>query len=197
MDNLKQENTNNNIHTILHNEKTIKLIGTAHVSKESAELVEKVIRKENPDTVCVELCNTRLDSIKNTDKWRNMDIIKIIREKKALLLFVNLMLASFQKRIAKKFNIQPGQEMVNAVNSAQEVDAAVIPADRDIQTTLSRVWRGMGFFKKLKLAFQLLLSFGSSDDITEEEIEKMKQEDILKSILTDVKKSHPEIERVL
>ena len=150
MDNLKQEN-NNNMHTILYDEKTIKLIGTAHVSKESAEYVEKVILEEKPDTVCVELCNNRLDSIKNKDKWRNMDIIKIIREKKALLLFVNLLLASFQKRIAKKFNIQPGQEMVNAVNSANEVDAILIPADRDIQTTLSRVWRGMGFFKKVKL----------------------------------------------
>jgi pheromone shutdown-related protein TraB len=126
-----------------------------------------------------------------------MDIIKIIREKKALLLFINLILASFQKRIAKKFDIQPGQEMVNAVNSANEVDALIVPADRDIQITLSRVWRGMGFFKKLKLVFQLIFSLGASDDITEEEIEKMKQEDILKTILSDVKKSHPEIESTL
>ena len=188
MENPAQEN-NKNIHTILYNDKIIKLIGTAHVSKESAEFVEKIILEEKPDTVCVELCNTRLDSIKDKDKWRNMDIIKIIREKKALLLFINLILASFQKRIAKKFDIQPGQEMVNAINSAEEIGATIIPADRDIQITLSRVWRGMGFFKKLKLVFQLLFSLGASDDITEEEIEKMKQEDILKSILTDVKKS--------
>ncbi|MCK5313290.1 MAG: TraB/GumN family protein [Desulfobacteraceae bacterium] len=196
MENPAQEN-NKNIHTILYNDKIIKLIGTAHVSKESAEFVEKIILEERPDTVCVELCNTRLDSIKDKDKWRNMDIIKIIREKKALLLFMNLILASFQKRIAKKFDIQPGQEMINAVNSAQETGATIVPADRDIQITLSRVWRGMGFFKKLKLVFQLLFSLGATDDITEEEIEKMKQEDILKSILIDVKKSHPEIERIL
>jgi len=188
---------NHNMDTILHNGKTIKLIGTAHVSKESAEFVEEVILEEKPDTVCVELCNTRLDSIKDKDKWRNMDIIKIIKEKKALLLFINLILASFQKRIAKKFDIQPGQEMVNAVNSAEEIGALIVPADRDIQITLSRVWRGMGFFKKLKLVFQLIFSMGASDDITEEEIEKMKQEDILKSILVDVKKSHPEIESTL
>jgi len=196
MENPEQEK-NNYTDIILSEEKTVKLIGTAHVSKESADYVQKVILEEKPDTVCVELCNTRLDSIQNSDKWRNMDIIKIIREKKALLLFVNLILASFQKRIAKKFGVQPGQEMINAVNSAKEIEAAIIPADRDIQITLARVWRGMGLFKKLKLIFQLLLSLGSSDDITEEEIEKMKQEDILKSILTDVKKSHPEIERIL
>lgn len=196
MENPEQEN-NNYTDITLSEEKTVRLIGTAHVSKESADYVQKVILEEKPDTVCVELCNTRLDSIQDSDKWRNMDIIKIIREKKALLLFVNLILASFQKRIAKKFGSQPGQEMINAVNSAKEIEATIIPADRDIQITLSRVWRGMGFFKKLKLIFQLLLSLGSSDDITEEEIEKMKQEDILKSILTDVKKSHPEIERIL
>ena len=196
MENPAQKN-DNNIDTILYNDKTIRLIGTAHVSKESADFVEKTILEEKPDTVCVELCNTRLDSIKDKDKWRNMDIIKIIKEKKALLLFINLILASFQKRIAKKFDIQPGQEMVNAVNSAEKIDALIVPADRDIQITLSRVWRGMGFFKKLKLVFQLLFSLGASDDITEEEIEKMKQEDMLKSILTDVKKSHPEIESTL
>ncbi|MCP3901737.1 MAG: TraB/GumN family protein, partial [Desulfobacteraceae bacterium] len=196
MDNLKQE-SNNQTDIILHEGKTIKLIGTAHVSKESADYVQEIILEKKPDTVCVELCNTRLDSIQNTDKWRNMDIVKIIREKKALLLFTNLILASFQKRIAKKFDIQPGQEMINAVNSAKEVEAVIVPADRDIQVTLSRVWRGMGVFKKLKLVFQLLLSLGASDDITEEEIEEMKQEDILKSILVDVKKSHPEIEKIL
>lgn len=196
MENPEQEN-NNCTEIVLSEEKTVKLIGTAHVSKESADYVQKIILEKKPDTVCVELCNTRLDSIQDSDKWRNMDIIKIIREKKALLLFINLILASFQKRIAKKFGVQPGQEMINAVNSAKEIDAVIVPADRDIQITLSRVWRGMGFLKKLKLVFQLLLSLGSSDDITEEEIEKMKQEDILKSILTDVKKSHPEIERIL
>jgi pheromone shutdown-related protein TraB len=196
MEDLNKDN-NNLTNIVLSETKAVKLIGTAHVSKESADYVQKIILEQKPDTVCVELCNTRLDSIQNKDKWLNMDIIKIIREKKALLLFVNLILASFQKRIAKKFDVQPGQEMINAVNSAKEINAVIIPADRDIQITLSRVWRGMGFFKKVKLLFQLLLSVGASDDITEEEIEKMKQEDILKNLLTDVKKSHPEIERIL
>ncbi len=194
----KPESCNANFSEIVLSEnKTVKLIGTAHVSKESAVYVKKVILEEKPDTVCVELCNTRLDSLRNQDRWRNMDIIKIIKEKKAILLFVNLMLASFQKKIAKKFDIQPGQEMINAVNSAEKIGAVIVPADRDIQITLKRVWRGMGFFKKIKLIFQLLLSLGPSEDITEQEIEKMKQEDILKSILTDVKKSHPEIEKIL
>ncbi|MBF0468181.1 MAG: TraB family protein, partial [Desulfamplus sp.] len=182
---------------ILCNGKKITLIGTAHVSKDSAELVKEVIHNEKPDTVCVEICATRLKSIKDKDSWRNMDIVKVIREKKSMLLLVNLMLASFQKRLAEKFDIKPGQEMINAIDAAQSEGSTLVPADREIQTTLTRVWRSMGFREKIKLMFQLILSLGASEDITEEEIERMKQEDILQTLLADVKKSHPIIEKVL
>ena len=100
--------------------KDILLIGTAHVSKQSAQLVQETILEQKPDTVCVELCKTRLASIKDADRWRNMDIVKIIKEKKALLLFMNLLLAAFQKKMADKFGIQPGQEMINALKAADE-----------------------------------------------------------------------------
>ncbi|MBF0229719.1 MAG: TraB/GumN family protein [Desulfamplus sp.] len=179
------------------NGKNIILIGTAHVSKESAELVKEVIHREKPDTVCVELCATRLKSIRDSDSWRNMDIVKVIREKKSMFLLINLMLASFQKRIAQKFDIKPGQEMINAIEAASIENAEIIPVDREVQITITRVWRSMGFWEKIKLMFQLILSLFSSEDITEEEIEKMKQEDILQTLLADVKKEHPIIERVL
>lgn len=179
------------------NGKDIILIGTAHVSKDSADLVKEVIQNEKPDTVCVELCNTRLNSIRDNDKWRNMDIIKIIKEKKALLLLMNLMLASFQKKIAEKFDIQPGQEMINAIEAAEESGAEIIPVDREIQTTISRIWRNMGVWEKTKLMSQLIFSLGNSGEITEDDIEQMKQEDILQTLLADVKKSHPVMEKIL
>ncbi|MBI9091540.1 MAG: TraB/GumN family protein [Desulfobacterium sp.] len=196
MDNLEATD-HEGIDRISCNGKEIILIGTAHVSKESAKLVTDVIENERPDTVCVELCATRLRSIRNKEEWRNMDIVKVIREKKALLLLMNLMLASFQKRIATKFDIKPGQEMINAVEAAEKIEALIVPADRDIQTTLTRVWRSMGLWKKLKLIFQLVFSLGNSDEITEEEIEEMKQEDMLKTLLSDMKRSHPVLEKVL
>lgn len=179
------------------NGKQLLLIGTAHVSRQSADLVEETIREEEPDTVCVELCRTRLTALKDTGRWRNMDIVKIIKEKKALLLFVNLLLASFQKKMADKFGIKPGQEMINAIQAAEKIQAHIIPSDREIQITLSRVWRTMGLWEKLKLMASLVFSFGASDEIEEEDIEKMKQEDILQTLLKDVKKSHPIIERAL
>lgn len=192
-----QQNIQKNTDRIVCNGKEILLVGTAHVSRESAELVKNVIYDEKPDTVCVELCETRLKSVRDKEQWRNMDIVKVIKEKKTLLLLMNMMLASFQKKIAEKFDVMPGQEMINAVKAAEEIGAAVIPADRGIQITLSRVWRSMGIWEKIKLMFQLIFSLVSSEDITEEEIEQMKQEDILKVLLADVKKSHPVVERIL
>jgi pheromone shutdown-related protein TraB len=70
-------------------------------------------------------------------------------------------------------------------------------ADRDIRTTLSRTWRVMGFWSKLKLIFQLVLSLGQLDDIKEEDIEQMKQQDVLETLLTEVGKSLPEIKSIL
>ncbi|RLB93424.1 MAG: TraB family protein [Deltaproteobacteria bacterium] len=185
------------IHKLSFQGKQILLIGTAHVSRHSAQLVEETILEQNPDTVCVELCATRLASLQDADRWRNMDIVKVIKQKKALMLFMNLLLASFQKKIADKFDIKPGQEMINAIESAKKTDSRIVPADREIQITLSRVWRGMGFWEKLKLMMSIVFSFGESDGIQEEDIERMKQEDILQTLLADVKKAHPIIEKAL
>lgn len=188
---------NPDIHNLSYQGKEIILIGTAHVSRHSAQLVEDTILEQNPDTVCVELCATRLASLQDADRWRNMDIVKVIKQKKALMLFMNLLLASFQKKIADKFDIKPGQEMINAIESANKTNALIVPCDREIQITLSRVWRGMGFWEKMKLMASIVFSFGESDGIQEEDIERMKQEDILQTLLADVKEAHPIIERAL
>jgi len=185
------------VHRLTHEGKEIILIGTAHVSKESVQLVTSVIYEEKPDTVCVELCETRYQAIKNKDLWLNTDIVKVIKEKKSFLLLSNLLMASFQKRIAKKFDIKPGQEMIEAIAAGEAVGAKIYPSDRDIRVTLSRVWNNMGFWGKAKLLFQLLLSLGDVGDITEKDIEKMKQEDVLETLLAEVGKSLPVLKKIL
>ena len=140
-------------------DKEIILLGTAHVSRASADLVTAVIEKEKPDTVCVELCQSRYQAIRQKDRWREMDIIKVIKEKKAFLLLSNLLLASFQRKIAKKFDVKPGQEMLSAIETGEAVGSKIHLADRDIRITLSRIWRTMGWWHKLKLLFQLILWF--------------------------------------
>ncbi|MCD8503267.1 MAG: TraB domain-containing protein, partial [Bacillaceae bacterium] len=104
-----------NITRIQLNGKELILIGTAHVSRQSAEQVKEVIEQERPDSVCVELDQQRYQSIISGNKWKDMDIFKVIKEKKAILLLMNLVIASFQKRIAKQFGIKPGQEMIQGI----------------------------------------------------------------------------------
>ncbi len=193
------ENTNNPnmVHRLTLGDKEVMILGTAHVSRESAEKVASIIHEEKPDTVCVELCPSRYQSIRQKDRWLDMDIVKVIKEKKAFLLLTNLLLASFQKRIAKKLDINPGQEMIQAIKSADETGAKIELVDRDIRVTLSRIWNVMGFFGKLKLLFHLLLSLGEVEDIKEEDIERMKQEDILESLLAEVGRSLPVLKSIL
>jgi len=185
------------LHHLEYVDKRIILVGTAHVSKDSVDLVQSVIKEVKPDTVCVELCESRAQSIRQKQRWQEMDIMKVIKEKKAFLLLSNLMLASFQKRIADRLEVAPGQEMIEAMASAEAVGAAVCLADRDIRTTLSRTWRSMGLWGKAKLIFQLVLSLGEVDEISEADVEKMKQQDMLASILDEVGKSMPQVRATL
>jgi pheromone shutdown-related protein TraB len=194
MDNI---NNSNMVHRLRFEDKEVIVVGTAHVSKESAQLVASVIEEEKPDTVCVELCPSRYQSIRQKNRWQETDIFKVIKEKKAFLLLSNLLMASFQKRIAKKLDIKPGEEMIRAIETAEAVGAEIHLADRDIRITLSRTWRVMGLWDKIKILFQLLLSLGEVDEISEEDIEKMKQQDVLQALLADVEKTLPVLRNIL
>ncbi len=185
------------IHHISFQKKDIFLIGTAHVSKDSAETVKKFIEEEKPDSVCVELCSSRFQSITNPDKWKDMDISDIIKQKKALLLLVNLILSAFQKRLARQLGINPGQEMIQAIQSAREHNIPLTLADRDIQITFTRIWKKLSFFGKLRLFFMLLLSMFNQEDISEEEIERLKSEDILTAALQELATSFPRLKSTL
>ncbi|MFW6287747.1 MAG: TraB/GumN family protein, partial [bacterium] len=186
-----------NIDIINLNNKEIILISTAHVSRESAELVKKVIEEEKPDSVCVELDKERFKSIDEEDKWDQLDIFKVVKEKKALLLLVNLIIGSFQKRIARQFGIKPGQEMIQGIESAREIGANLVLADRNIQITFKRVWRGLGFFEKMKLIVQITSMFFYDEEISEEEMNEVKSGDALDMILSEMGKEFPGIKKHL
>jgi len=93
--------------------------------------------------------------------------------------------------------IKPGQEILQAIESADAVEAHIHLADRDIRTTLSRTWRLMGLWRKIKLFVQLVASAGEVGDINKEDIEKMKREDVLETLLSEIGESLPEIRRIL
>ncbi|MUK88292.1 TraB family protein [Ornithinibacillus sp. L9] len=177
--------------------KELILIGTAHVSKNSAEQVKEVIEAENPDSVCVELDEQRYKSVMEGSKWQDTDIFKVIKDKKATLLLMNLAISSFQKRMAKQFGISPGQEMIQGIESAKDIDAELVLADRNIQITFSRIWRGIGLKGKAMLLTQVVASIFTKETITEEELEKMKSQDMIDSMLHEFTESFPRLKKPL
>src|SRR5699024_12561776 len=100
-----------NITKIYLDGKEIILIGTAHVSRHSAEQVKEVIDQEQPDSVCIELDEQRYQSVMEGSNWQAMDIFKVVKERKATLLLMNLAIYSFQNRLAKQFGFKYGAEI--------------------------------------------------------------------------------------
>lgn len=184
-------------HQLAYENKVITLLGTAHVSNKSADLVERVIEEEDPDTVCVELCESRYQALTQKKSWQDTDLMKIIKEKKAFFLLSNFMLSSLQKKIGLKLGVKPGEEMIRAIQAANIAGAGVHLADRDIRITLSRAWRSMTLWAKLKLMAQFVASLVGADDIREEDVEELKKRDVLESLLTEIGASQPQLTRIL
>ena len=137
--------TNETITRIQLQGKEYILIGTAHVSKHSAEQVKDVIEAERPDSVCIELDKQRYKSLVKGNKWKETDIFKVIKEKKASLMLVNLAISSFQKRIAKQFGIQAGQEMVQGIESAKRPGPTSSSRTETYKITFARIWQASDF----------------------------------------------------
>ncbi|MBU2512966.1 TraB/GumN family protein [bacterium] len=182
---------------IIFGSKKIILVGTAHISRESIEEVEQVIAEVQPDTVCVELCASRYESIRNADRWKSMDIVKVIKQGKAPMLMANLILSAFQKKMGDKLGVKPGAEMIAAITKAEEIGAKIVLADRDLTITLKRAWGNLSFWEKMKLMFQILLGIFESPDISEDEVEALKQGDMLTEAIETMSKELPGIKSVL
>ncbi len=181
---------------INYNGKDIILIPTAHVSVESAKLVKETIEKENPDSVCIELDEGRYNSLKDPEKWKNTNVIDVIKQKKVTMLIANLILSSYQKNIAKKLKTKPGQEMIQGMESAEKMGSELVLADRDIQTTFKRIWRHMGFFEKIKLTVSLIFA-DDEEEVSEDELSDLIKRDNLENVINDLGKTYPQIANTL
>jgi pheromone shutdown-related protein TraB len=186
-----------NVTRLDYRDKEIILIGTAHVSQESAELVKRVIDEEKPDSICIELDKGRFQNLKNPQSWEHMDVIQIIKEKKTGFLLANIVLSSFQKKIARQLGTVVGQEMLQGIKSAEETGAELVLADRNIQTTFLRIWRKLGLWEKTKLFFSLLFSFSEELTLSSDDVNELLNEETLESAIAEMRKSFPVIGDIL
>jgi pheromone shutdown-related protein TraB len=180
-----------------HQGREIYLVGTAHVSQKSVEEVEHVIAEVRPDTVCVELDQARHDSLVDESRWRKLDLFQIIRQKKVLYLLANLALSAYQRKIGERMGVKPGAELLAAVKSAKAVGAQLVLADRDIQATLKRTWRRLGFWNKSRLFSGLLAAPFSLEELGEEQIEALKDRDTISEMLDQLATEMPGLKEPL
>lgn len=179
------------------NGKEIILVGTAHVSQKSVELVRQVIEEEQPDSVCIELDEKRYENIQNPKAWEETDIVQVIKSKRAGFMLANLALSSYQRKMAKKLGTTVGGEMLQGIASAKEHGAELVLADRDIQTTFLRIWRKLNLWEKCKMITGLFFSFDNDEDVKETDLEEMLNSDMLESVLGEVRETFPKIGHIL
>jgi pheromone shutdown-related protein TraB len=186
-----------NVTELTYENKKLYLVGTAHVSKSSVEEVRRVIDEVRPDTVCVELDKTRHEALVDESRWRKLDIFQVIKQKKVLMLMASLGLSVYQRRLGDKLGVKPGAEMLAAIEKANEIDAQIVLADRDIQATLKRTWAALSFWSKAKVTAGLLTAVTSTEEITEERIEQLKDRDTLNETLVELAKVLPQVKEPL
>lgn len=161
------------------------LLGTAHVSKVSADEVRQLISSEEFDAVAVELCPARFASLKDPDALAKLDLFQVIKEGKAGMVAANLALGSFQQRVAEESGIAPGEEMKAAIEEADKLNLPLLVIDRDVGITLKRVYRSVPWWQRAGLLLGLFTSLFSREKVSPEEIEKLKQGDMLESTFSE------------
>ncbi len=188
-----------NIHVVPYKDKQLILVGTAHVSKDSANLVREAIEFYEPDNICIELDSDRYKALENPQAYSETDLLKIIREKKAMQLLANTILSSYQKRMAKQMGSEVGLEMITAINLSKEKDLPLTLADRNVNVTFKRIWRSltaMDKFKMLTFAIDSLLD-GEDEEVSQEVIDAMLEEDMLTASLSEIREAFPKIATIL
>ncbi len=169
------------------------LVGTAHVSRQSAELAERVILEEKPDAVAVELCEARFASLRDPKRWRNTDVYTVVKEGRSYVLLSQLILAAFQKKLGKHLDVKPGAEMMRAVEAAEACGAQLVLADRDVRTTLKRTWHSLGLLSAARLIGAMIMGLFTSERLEEEEIERLKSSDALEELMRDFSERLPDV----
>ncbi len=162
-------------------EQRITLLGTAHVSKISADAVKSMLDSGQYDAVAVELCPSRYNAMVHPDALAQMDLFQVVRERKVSMVAASLALGAFQQRIADQFDVKPGAEMLAAIEFTQSKKVPIFLVDREVGITLKRIYHNIPWWQRLNLVSGLLASVVSKEKVSEEDIERLKEGDLLES----------------
>ena len=178
-------------------DKEIILVGTAHISQDSVETVIRTIDEITPDTVCVELDAQRYQSLINQKGWESLNLKELIKKKQVPFLLSNLALSSYQKRMGLNTGVKPGAELAAAAQTAEKRGMHVELIDRNIRTTLLRVWRKTGLWNKMKVMASLFGSLFEKQELNEAELAKLRESDTLSNMLDEMGTLLPSVKQIL
>lgn len=172
-------------------------MGTAHISQQSVDLVREVIERERPDCVCVELDQQRYEALSQEKTFAAQDLRAVIRNQQLAALLMNLLLASYQKRLGMKLGVTPGKELLEATRVAEENDIPIALCDRDVRVTLRRAWAAISFWHKIQLASGVMASAFEDTEISEGELARIRQQDVLSELMRELGEAMPRLKTSL
>lgn len=173
------------------------LVGTAHVSRESADLVRRVIEAERPDCVCIELDPARYEALSRPEVFEQLDLREVIRRRQLVTLLLNLVLVSYQRQLGGKLGVQPGAELLEAARAAEREGIPIALCDREVRLTLRRAWAALGLWRKLRLVVSLVASLFERPELGEEELRRLRQQDAVTALMEELGAAFPALKEVL
>lgn len=168
---------------------SVRLLGTAHVSKSSVEAVTAAVSSREFDSVAIELCQNRHRSMIDPEKFEKTNLIEVLWQGRAKMIVAMLAMGAFQQRIAEQLGVEPGGEMRAAIVESQAVDIPLELIDRDIGITVQRIYGSVPWWKRPHLFLGLLGSVLSTNKVEESEIEALKKTDMLQAAMEEFHES--------
>ena len=175
----------------------ILLVGTAHVSRESVDLVRELIEAERPDCVCIELEAQRFEALSQRRRWEELDLREVTRKRQLAPLLANLVLAAYQKKLGGVLGVLPGSELVEAARAAEALGVPVELCDRDVRVTLRRVWASLSLWKKSLLISTLGASLFERAEIDEATLRRIREQDVLSELMRELGEAMPGLKTAL
>jgi pheromone shutdown-related protein TraB len=185
------------VHRVEVGSRTIFLVGTAHVSQRSVDLVREVIERERPDVVCIELDEGRYTALSQEKKFEEQDLREILKKKQLATLMLNLVLASYQRRLGLQLGVAPGSELLEAARTAEAHEIPFALCDRDVRVTLRRAWQSISWWQRFRLLGELGASLFEETEVTEDELARIRDQDVVTEVMNELGRLMPDLKRVL
>lgn len=183
--------------TTPHIRRGVVVVGTAHVSQKSIDEVNEIIENVHPDIVAIELCPARYKSLRGGEETREIPVRELLSGDKFYHFMIHWLLSYVQKKIGAEMGVEPGTEMLAAIEKAEEIGAQIALVDRDIQITLQRFWSKMKLSEKIKMAFALIgamIGIGGGEKI---DVDKITESDMVTQLVEELRRYTPSAAEVL